>query len=704
MKLYKSKEKIWWNKGNEVKPTKNDFLKIEWEELPNFNINWVDEMTISLICGLKDTFDLIKVENEDSEEEYDKVRYYYLIGINNKTKVNKTCVFELDLWTTYILEDQNKLFDFPTYSAAIGVGNTNVGALDDKLWTPLVKFSAASIPKKDYIVKPLEWLNDDNIEIWEEYKVGNTGFVPAAWNKHGSGQFIAPKYASEIYNKDSQLSGCLYYVFKLAGGHYFVVPLLSDGGNKSPETLTNTDDIFLPFLKDKMSIPNVTIDDKSFVLCSNTVRGIRWLVNNYSKYDVPNPNEIITEGAWLQIGELVGLFYGPHNNRISSKITFCKVKKNNNYFNNSQTIPVASPKDVNNKTNSKVYYTSAGLVGSLYFTFAGYVLDNNGLDVLGFKGYRIGYIKNDYLEVVKKNLFIAGSDQTNILSLKGKLHFTNMLVFSAEGQIVELNTEIPFYIDSYTTKMNNQMNTFNTGYFWNQLNTAKNGVLGFVGAADSAYTPEYSSSSTISRDTERYIQGKQSGWISDKTRNKTVRTHFYEDDKIVNLASSSTRDFTRAASFNIGASLLGGAESTLNTGLQLAQNYAMRKAQLDDLRATLSTVNTSTNARCLQMISVLANKLNNQIEDYYVFDLAVGYDAEVIDEWYKLYGYEVNFYKINGSIKNVPDNTFVKTPDILKLKYLSNNILSPTIREALWLLLVNGVLVVNKDLATNGGY
>ena len=78
MRFYKSRSSIWWNKGLETKPTYNDFSQIEWEELTNFNVNWLSEISISCVVGLQDTFDLIKIENEEAEVSHEKVKYYYL--------------------------------------------------------------------------------------------------------------------------------------------------------------------------------------------------------------------------------------------------------------------------------------------------------------------------------------------------------------------------------------------------------------------------------------------------------------------------------------------------------------------------------------------------------------------------------------------------------------------------------------------------
>lgn len=104
IKFYKSEQAIWWNKGNEAKPNFADFNKIKWTKLNNFNVNWINEMTIQTNISYDNDFDLLKIEDIDKNE----ITYWYLETVLNKTVKNKRCVFTLDLWTTFIL---TKKFD-----------------------------------------------------------------------------------------------------------------------------------------------------------------------------------------------------------------------------------------------------------------------------------------------------------------------------------------------------------------------------------------------------------------------------------------------------------------------------------------------------------------------------------------------------------------------------------------------------------------
>lgn len=102
--FYKSDQKIWWNKGNEAKPNFKEFNQINWEKLPNFNVNWINELTINVTVSNNNEFDLLKIEDTANNE----ITYWYLESILNKTNENKKCIFTLDLWTTFIL---TKKFD-----------------------------------------------------------------------------------------------------------------------------------------------------------------------------------------------------------------------------------------------------------------------------------------------------------------------------------------------------------------------------------------------------------------------------------------------------------------------------------------------------------------------------------------------------------------------------------------------------------------
>ena len=98
-KIYYSTQPVWWNTGNEIKPNRAAFNKFTFTPADNFNISWVDEMTISVIVPNNNLCTLLKIE-----DNIDNItKYFYLLEVVNRTNVNQECVYELDVWLTYLL-------------------------------------------------------------------------------------------------------------------------------------------------------------------------------------------------------------------------------------------------------------------------------------------------------------------------------------------------------------------------------------------------------------------------------------------------------------------------------------------------------------------------------------------------------------------------------------------------------------------------
>ena len=98
-KIYYSTQPVWWNTGNEIKPNRAAFNKFTFTEATNFNISWIDEMTVSVIVPNNNVCTLLKIE-----DNIDNItKYFYLLEVVNRTSVNQECVYELDVWLTYLL-------------------------------------------------------------------------------------------------------------------------------------------------------------------------------------------------------------------------------------------------------------------------------------------------------------------------------------------------------------------------------------------------------------------------------------------------------------------------------------------------------------------------------------------------------------------------------------------------------------------------
>lgn len=99
VKIYHTQGPIWWNTGNEVKPNSTALDKFKWTECENFNVSWIDETHIRVIVPTNHTTTMIKIEDDTATTP---VKYFYLAEVLNRTTTNHECIYELDIWLTYL--------------------------------------------------------------------------------------------------------------------------------------------------------------------------------------------------------------------------------------------------------------------------------------------------------------------------------------------------------------------------------------------------------------------------------------------------------------------------------------------------------------------------------------------------------------------------------------------------------------------------
>lgn len=710
MKLYKSKDNIWWNKGNEVKPQLDDFLNIEWEELPNFNISWVNEYTITFTCGINDTFDLVKIVNENTEDPYDKVRYYYLIGINNKTKVNKEVVFELDLWTTYILEQKNRFFEMEYWTNIIQTKGELIERVKKLGFDNSVQLIPAGVPSARKSIdtyteeRTIEINNTMNAaDIKNAY--GNEGEV-TTWmelsnvNINVNYPTDKSKNYANVSRIPNQTLNQLYYMFKGSGGNYVIVPIFNEG--KYEDTSINNS-VWWTGRVDRA--PGVESASNGYVV-NNSKKYLDFMVEHYGKYSVKYQIRNITEGKdenfRVILGELVGVYIGPSVDCIVDKPKVIRRDNNNNVVTN-----ITMKLTFENSNIEFTTFTSIGQGDNNNLMTLCYIINEQGLNV-DFKKHKIENI-NAYLD----GMTILNNPNINVILNSKKLYFTNMFVLTDGNESIELPTEVPYYIDSYNVKMNNQMNTYNTSYALGNFNAVKNGIMGVVGSIGRGYSPATSSTiynATRGVDTNNVLDaridlikyGPRGGL------NKIGFKNYYSQLQTPYM-KESFKTINNAASFNPISAGIGAASSVVNTGIQLASNYLTRQSQLEDMRNTLSTISTTTSAASLalqQWQHEVFIKFNSQTKTSFNMTIKTGwilwygYKLEGGDYFYKLYGYQKQYESEKVSIYDkLNTKCTLRLPSIKKLNYLaqSTNILSPTIRDMLWQLLENGVIIISKD-------
>ena len=143
VKIYHSQQAIWWNTGNEIKPNQAALNKIQFEEATNFNVSWISETEINVIVPTNQTTTLIKIV-DDSSTPTDK--YFYLVEVLNRTTENHECIYELDVWLTYLLPDLKRRQSIRT-----------IRTLDVNTLKPTINIEPVGVPTGDIGVEKLHF-------------------------------------------------------------------------------------------------------------------------------------------------------------------------------------------------------------------------------------------------------------------------------------------------------------------------------------------------------------------------------------------------------------------------------------------------------------------------------------------------------------------------------------------------------------------
>lgn len=103
IEIWISNQEVWWNRGVEVKPSRKAFERFTFEKVNNFNVNWIDELHIDVIVPNGKKANLIKIVDPNDDDNV-TTKYYYLVEVLNKTNKNKECIYQMDIWLTFILK------------------------------------------------------------------------------------------------------------------------------------------------------------------------------------------------------------------------------------------------------------------------------------------------------------------------------------------------------------------------------------------------------------------------------------------------------------------------------------------------------------------------------------------------------------------------------------------------------------------------
>lgn len=666
IKLYHSQQPIWWNTGNEVKPNQAALNKIQFEEATNFNVSWISETEINVIVPTNQTTTLIKI-TDDSSTPQDK--YFYLVEVLNRTTENHECIYELDVWLTYLLPDlktrQNirtiRTLDVNTLKPTINIEPVGVPTGDiGGERVPFIPVIEAGLNRPDT-------LQATTVEDQKPYAGITTNIyyvfkakIPV--NRPSDNFVKVQKYLDKIPN-------------------YILVPLLNIQGygitkdynihyGGQPTTQPSTGDVL------------------------NSYNNIQVLVNHNSDFGAQG------------LGEFIGIWVGPNYFRIKDK--GIEVMQHNFGEGWNAAGPIASGRatvfttdilvDFYQNKNFTVINPTQGSKGAFLalrvdsMPLSMTPLSNNFDKTWFLKGWR--YQEN------QDNHLILNADS---IAFNEGFNYTNGV------ETTSININVPVAYDPYYDMLNQQRHTLNTSLALAGVNSAIQGISALTGLVPPTprtrhstrtetrdyQAPRYKVGGTKTRITK---DGKRGGVINMgwKTSTQTVLPKVQKLSKTTNYIS------TVAGGFGAG-NIISGAMGVVNAGIQFFSTLIQQQAYRQDLRTKISAAVLNVNDKYVgwykiakQFQSIInTNSLNiNAFIKLLSYEIFAGPTTEPgID--YKFYGVDSQPQTISIT-DNLEAYLQIDNNTALSLQNEWGSVYTPIIKEAMLTLLEQGIRITGE--------
>lgn len=666
IKLYHSQQPIWWNTGNEIKPNQAALNKIQFEEATNFNVSWISETEINVIVPTNQTTTLIKIVDDNSTPT---AKYFYLVEVLNRTTENHECIYELDVWLTYLLPDLKRRQSIRT-----------IRTLDVNTLKPTINIEPVGVPTGDIGVERIQF----NPVIENGLSRDDTTKVhPKADQQPLSGitTNIYYVFKAKATSRDmlTHLSGVVEYSTKIP--NYILVPLL----NISGYGFTKSYDIHYA-----SATPTSVKGD-----ILNGYDNIQVLVNHNSDFS--------NHG----VGEFLGLWVGPNYFRIVDKGIKVVQKEFGNAWKNftgSQGYLVASQDilvDDGDINKFMVYNKLQGNRG----TFLALRVDSLPLSMRPLS------------TVLNKNLFLKGlryqENQDNHLILAAdSIAFNESFNYSNGVETTTININVPIAYDGYYDMLNQQKHTLNTSLALSGVNSAVQGL----GALTGLIPPEPRTRTSTKTETRDY-QGPMYKTGVDKVRltkpgkrggekNMGWKTiNHMEKPKLQKLSKTANYTSTVKGGFAYGG-MFSGALGVVNAGIQFATTLAQQQSYRADLRTKISAAVLNVNDKYVgwykiaEQIYITGKPIVNGNLDQFIRSLSY----EILSGPTTEPGIDYKFYGVDSQPQNISitDNLEaylqIDNNTALSLQNDWGNVYTPIIKEAMLTLLEQGIRITGDKI------
>ena len=668
IKLYHSQQPIWWNTGNEIKPNQAALNKIQFEEATNFNVSWISETEINVIVPTNQTTTLIKIV-DDSSTPTDK--YFYLVGVLNRTTENHECVYELDVWLTYLLPDLKRRQSIRT-----------IRTLDVNTLKPTINIEPVGVPTGDVEGSRVPFIpvieaglkrDDTSKETTVEDQKPYAGITTNIYYVFKAK--IPTNRPSENFVKVKK------YLDKIP--NYVLVPLLNIQGYGI------TKDYNIHYGNQSTSQP-ATGD----VL--NSYNNIQVLVNHNSDFGAQG------------LGEFIGIWIGPNYFRIKDK--GIEVMQNNFGEGWNAAGPIAAGiatvfttdilVDFYKNKNFTVINPTQGSTGAFLalrvdsMPLSMTPLSNNFDKTWFLKGWR--YQEN------QDNHLILNADS---IAFNESFNYTNGV------ETTSININVPVAYDAYYDMLNQQKNTLNTSLALAGVNSAIQGISALTGLVPptprtrtSTRTeirdhqgPRYETGNTKTRITKPGKRGgeRHMGW---KTIKSTALPKLQKLSKTTNYIS------TVMGGFGAG-NIISGAMGVVNAGIQFFSTLRQQQAYRQDLRTKISAAVLNVNDRYVSWYKIAKQ-----------FQSIINTNGVRLNEFIKLLSFEIfsgpttepgidyKFYGVDSQPQNISitDNLEaylqIDNNTSLSLQNDWGNVYTPISKEPMPTLLEQGIRITGDKI------
>ena len=663
IKLYHSQQPIWWNTGNEIKPNQAALNKIQFEEATNFNVSWISETEINVIVPTNQTTTLIKI-TDDNSTPTDK--YFYLVEVLNRTTENHECIYELDVWLTYLLPDLKRRQSIRT-----------IRTLDVNTLKPTINIEPVGVPTGDIEGSRVRFIpvieaglkRDDTLQATtiadqKPYAGITTNiyyvFKAKAPVNRPSDNFVkVQKYLDKIPN-------------------YVLVPLLNIQGYGI------TKDYNIHYGNQSTTQPST-----GDVL--NSYNNIQVLVNHNSDFGAQG------------LGEFIGIWVGPNYFRIKDK--GIEVMQNNFGEGWNAAGPIASGiatvfttdilVDFYKNKNFTVINPTQGSKGA----FLALRVDSMPLSMtpLSDNFDKTWFLKGWRYQENQDNHLILNADS---IAFNESFNYTNGV------ETTSININVPVAYDAYYDMLNQQKNTLNTSLALAGVNSAIQGIGALTGLVPP--TPRTrNSTKTETRDYQApmYTTGvdkvritkagkrggeRHMGWKTTKTMQKP---------KLQKLSKTTNYISTVSGGFGYG-NIISGAMGVVNAGIQFFSTLAQQQAYRQDLRTKISAAVLNVNDKYVGWYKIAKQ-----------FQSIINTNGARLPEFIKLLSYEIfsgpttepgidyKFYGVDSQPQNISitDNLEaylqIDNNTALSLQNDWGNVYTPIIKEAMLTLLEQGIRI-----------